>query len=266
MSILRAITRGLLVVLAAASSVAAYAKPEFAKKEGVSCVYCHVRPGGPRNYRGMYYGAHENSFATFDNEYEAKLAGVKPDTMADAAAPTNDKYPDSEVKVAPALNFVMKDIDGKIVNLARYQGKVVMMFNGASMCGFTPQYAGLEKLYEKYKAKGLVILGFPANQFMQQEPGTNAEIKKFCTLKYNVAFPMFSKIVVKGEGINPLYQFLTSKETDPKFAGDITWNFNKFLLDRNGVIVGRFDSKITPESPELIKAIESALAEKSAAL
>ena len=266
MSLIRKIVMGLLAAVALTPCVAAYAKPEFAKREGVSCVYCHVRPGGPRNYRGMYYGAHNNSFTAFDNEFEAKLAGVKSDTMGDAAVPTNEKYPDSDLKVSPALNFVMKDIDGKIVNLGRYQGNVVLMFNGASMCGFTPQYAGLEKLYMKYKDRGLVLLGFPANQFMQQEPGTDAEIKKFCTLKYNVTFPMFSKIIVKGEGINPLYKFLTSKDTDPKYAGDITWNFNKFLLDRNGAVIGRFDSKVTPESPDLVKAIEAALAEKAAAL
>ena len=266
MSLIRKIAMALLTAAALASGVAAHAKPEFAKKEGVSCVYCHVRPGGPRNYRGMYYGTHGNSFATFDNEYESKLAGVKPDTMGADAVPNNDKYPDSDVKVAPALNFVMKDIDGKVVNLARYQGKAILMVNVASKCGYTPQYAGLEKLYEKYKAKGLVILGFPANEFMQQEPGTNAEIKTFCTGKYNVTFPMFSKIVVKGEGVNPLYKYLTSKETDEKFAGDITWNFNKFLLDRSGAVVARFDSKVTPDSTELVAAIEAALAEKPAAL
>lgn len=266
MSLIRKIAIALLTAVALASGGAAHAKPEFAKKEGVSCVYCHVRPGGPRNYRGMYYGTHANSFTTFDNEYEAKLAGVKPDTMGGDALPNNDKYPDSDVKVAPALNFVMKDIDGKVVNLARYQGKAILMVNVASKCGFTPQYAGLEKLYEKYKAKGLVILGFPANEFMQQEPGTNAEIKTFCTGKYNVTFPMFSKIVVKGEGVNPLYKYLTSKETDGKFAGDITWNFNKFLLNRSGAVIARFDSKIAPDSTELVKAIEAALAETPAAL
>ena len=263
MSLIRKIAMGVLAAVALAPCVAAYAKPEFAKKEGVSCVYCHVRPGGPRNYRGLYYGAHNNSFTAFDNEFEAKLAGVKPDTLGEDAVPTNEKYPDSDVTVAPALNFVMKDIDGKIVNLGRYQGKVVLMFNGASFCGHTPQYAGLEKLYMKYKDKGLVLLGFPANQFNQQEPGTDAEIKKFCTTKYAVTFPMFSKIIVKGEGINPLYKFLTSKETDPQFGGDITWNFNKFLLDRNGAVIARFDSKIEPESPDLVKAIEAALAEKA---
>jgi glutathione peroxidase len=155
------------------------------------------------------------------------------------------------------LEFKVKDIDGKDVNLSDYKGKVILIVNVASKCGLTPQYEGLESLYEKYKDKGLVILGFPANEFGSQEPGTNAEIKQFCTGKYNVTFPMFSKIVVKGEGIHPLYQFLTSDKTNPKYAGEIKWNFNKFLVDRQGNVVARFEPKTTPEECE--KTIAEAL-------
>ncbi|MEP6925915.1 MAG: glutathione peroxidase, partial [Pyrinomonadaceae bacterium] len=142
----------------------------------------------------------------------------------------------------------MKDIDGKDVKLDAYKGKVALLVNTASQCGYTPQYEGLEKIYEKYKDQGFVVLGFPANNFGGQEPGTNAEIKEFCTLKYKTSFPMFAKISVKGEDQHPLYKYLTSADTDPKFAGDIKWNFNKFLVDKDGKIIARFDSKETPES------------------
>ena len=163
-------------------------------------------------------------------------------------------------KVAPALNFTMKDIDGKPVRLSKYQGQVVMIVNVASLCGNTPQYAGLQKLYDDYKSKGLVILGFPSNDFRGQEPGTNAEIKNFCSLNYNVTFPLFSKIVVKGEGQAPLYKHLTSKSTNPKFGGEIEWNFAKFLLNRKGEIVARFPAKQDPLTPDVVSAIKRELA------
>ena len=156
--------------------------------------------------------------------------------------------------------FRMKDIDGKDVKLDAYKGKVLLVVNTASKCGYTPQYEGLQAIFDKYKGQGFTILGFPANNFGGQEPGTEAEIKEFCTLKYKVTFPMFAKISVKGEDQHPLYTYLTSKETDPAFAGDITWNFNKFLIDRDGKIIARFSSKDTPESETVTKAIESALA------
>jgi glutathione peroxidase len=165
-------------------------------------------------------------------------------------------------KPAPALDFTMKDIDGKDVKLSKYQGKVIMVVNVASRCGNTPQYASLEKLYETYKDKGFVILGFPANEFLQQEPGTDKEIKQFCTSKYNVTFPMFSKIVVKGAGQHPFYKHLTSKETDPKFGGDIEWNFAKFIINRKGEIVGRVKAGTDPSKPEVVAEIEKQLAEK----
>ena len=156
-------------------------------------------------------------------------------------------------------DFTMKSIDGKEVKLSSYRGKVVMIVNVASRCGFTPQYDGLQKVYQKYEGQGFVILGFPANNFMGQEPGTDEEIKTFCSMKYNVTFPLFSKISVKGSDIHPLYKFLTDKSTDPDFGGDISWNFNKFLIDKNGKIAARFASPDKPESDKVIQAIETAL-------
>jgi glutathione peroxidase len=166
-------------------------------------------------------------------------------------------------KVPAVLNFKMKGIDGKEVELSQYQGKVVLIVNVASQCGYTPQYKGLQALYEKYKDKGLVVLGVPANDFGMQEPGTDAEIAKFCESKYGVTFPMLAKVsTILGEKKVPLYKHLTSKETDPKFAGEVEWNFTKFLIGRDGEIVHRFDSKVKPESKELTEAVEAELAKK----
>jgi glutathione peroxidase len=157
--------------------------------------------------------------------------------------------------------FTLKDIDGNDVKLDAYKGKVLLVVNVASKCGYTPQYEGLEALYEKYKDRGLVVLGFPANEFGKQEPGTNAEIKQFCTLNYNVTFPMFSKIVVKGDGIHPLYKFLTDKQASPKTGGEIPWNFTKFLVDRDGHVIARFEPKDEPTGEKVTQAVESALAD-----
>jgi glutathione peroxidase len=156
-------------------------------------------------------------------------------------------------------DFTMKSIDGQPVSLESYHGKVVLLVNVASKCGFTPQYAGLEAVYEKYKDRGLVIVGVPANNFAQQEPGTNEEIKKFCSNKYNVTFPMMSKVSVLGDDETPLYQFLTSKSANPQIGGDIKWNFTKFLFDRNGNPVARFEPSVKPDSPEVTAAIEATL-------
>ena len=156
-------------------------------------------------------------------------------------------------------DFTMNSIDGQPVSLKSYKGKVVLLVNVASKCGYTPQYAGLEKLYEKYKDKGFVIVGVPANNFAQQEPGTNEEIKTFCSRKYNVSFPMMSKVSVLGDDKTPLYRYLTDTQTDPKFGGDIKWNFTKFLFDRKGNPVARFEPAVTPDSPEVQAAVESAL-------
>jgi glutathione peroxidase len=157
-------------------------------------------------------------------------------------------------------DFTLKSIDGQPTRLSEYHGKVLLLVNVASHCGFTPQYTALEALYEKYKDRGLVIVGVPANNFMGQEPGTDEEIKTFCTKKYNVSFPMMSKLSVKGDDKTPLYQFLTSKSENPKFGGEIQWNFTKFLFDRNGNPVARFEPSTKPDSPEVTAAIESALA------
>lgn len=160
------------------------------------------------------------------------------------------------------LDFKVRDIDGKEVKLKKYKGDVLLVVNVASKCGYTPQYEGLQATYEKYKDKGFSVLGFPANNFGSQEPGTEAEIKEFCTSKYKVTFPMFAKISVKGEDQDPLYKFLTAKETNPDFAGDIKWNFSKFLVDRKGKVVARFEPKVKPDSEELSAAIEKYLAAK----
>ena len=157
------------------------------------------------------------------------------------------------------LDFTMKSIDGDDVKLDIYSGKVLLLVNVASKCGYTSQYRGLESLYRKYNEQGLVVMGFPANNFFWQEPGTNEEIKTFCTTKYNVTFPMFAKISVKGGKIHPLYKFLTSKQTNPEFGGGISWNFNKFLVDRSGKLVARFSSKDEPESVKVVQTIEQAL-------
>ncbi len=165
-------------------------------------------------------------------------------------------------KATSVLDFHMKDIDGHDVDLARYHGKVIMIVNTASQCGLTPQYKDLEALYEKYKGQGFEILGFPANEFGAQEPGTDSQIKEFCSTKYKVSFPMFSKIVVKGKDIHPLYQFLTSESTNGKFAGEIPWNFTKFLVNRKGEVIARFQPREKPNAESVVATIEKALAEK----
>ena len=162
---------------------------------------------------------------------------------------------------APKLASIpIKDINGKETSLQDYQGKVLLVVNVASHCGYTPQYAGLEATHRRFKNKGLAVLGFPSNDFGAQEPGTNEEIKKFCTSKYDVTFPMFDKLHVKGAEQHPLYAALTGKESP--FPGDVKWNFGKFLIGRDGTILKRWDSKTTPESKEILDAIEAALAAK----
>lgn len=167
--------------------------------------------------------------------------------------------PTEPPKEKSMYEFTMKNIDGTDIKLDAYKGKVVMIVNVASKCGLTPQYEGLEAMYKKYKDLGFVVLGFPANNFLGQEPGTEKEIKEFCKLKYDVTFPMFSKISVKGTDQNSFYTFLTNKETNPGFDGDITWNFEKFLADKNGNIVARFSPKTLPDDPKVVEAVESAL-------
>ncbi|TAE25804.1 MAG: glutathione peroxidase [Candidatus Kapaibacterium sp.] len=168
----------------------------------------------------------------------------------------SSKEPRAMSNAASIHEFTVNSIEGKPVKLEDYKGKVVLIVNVASRCGFTPQYEGLEKLYKQYSSKGFVVLAFPANNFMGQEPGTDADIKQFCSTKYNVTFPMFSKISVKGDDMHPLYQFLTTKSTP---AGDVRWNFGKFLIGKDGKIIARYDSKVAPEAAELTSAIDAAL-------
>jgi glutathione peroxidase len=164
--------------------------------------------------------------------------------------------------VPGVLNFKMKNLEGKEVELSKYKGKVLLIVNVASKCGYTPQYKALEALHEKYGDEGLVVLGVPSNDFGGQEPGTNEEIAKFCSTKYKVKFDMLAKVPVKGDKKCDLYKYLTSKDTDPKYAGEIEWNFTKFLIGRDGEIVGRFASAVKPESKEVSEAIAKQLKKK----
>lgn len=162
-------------------------------------------------------------------------------------------------KGAGVLNFKMKNIDGKEMDLSKLKGKVVLFVNVASQCGLTPQYKQLQSLHDAFADKGLVIVGVPANEFGAQEPGSNSEIKEFCSSKYGVKFPMVEKVVVKGDGICPLYDYLTSKKTNPEFAGEIKWNFTKFLVSRDGKVVARFEPRVRPDAKEVMDAIENEL-------
>ncbi len=171
------------------------------------------------------------------------------------------KQPPTRVVADPAvLGFKAKDIEGNEVDLSTYKGKVVLIVNVASKCGYTRQYAGLQKLYEQKKDQGLVIIGFPANDFGSQEPGTDKEIKEFCTANYKVTFPMFSKISVKGETAHPLYKKLSAQPAP--VGGEPKWNFTKFLVDRSGHAVARYDSNVKPDSAEFVKKIDELLAQK----
>ncbi len=161
---------------------------------------------------------------------------------------------------ASVYDFTVKNIDGKEVSLREYSGKVLLIVNTASRCGFTPQYKGLEELYQKYKSQGFAVLGFPSNDFGGQEPGTNAEIKSFCDLSFKVTFPLFEKGPVTGDAIQPLYKFLT-ETANPKFDGKVRWNFEKFVMDRQGRLIERYRSITTPQSGRLARVIEQALSE-----
>ena len=160
---------------------------------------------------------------------------------------------------SPIYSFKLKDIDGWPIALSRYEGKVLLVVNVASQCRFTHQYANLQRLYMKYRDQGFVVLGFPANNFGRQEMGTNAEIKEFVTSQFNIRFPLFSKISVNGKDMHPLYQYLTSRQANGEFGGPITWNFNKFLINKDGTTIARFPSEIDPLDPQIIEAVEAAL-------
>ncbi len=161
-----------------------------------------------------------------------------------------------------ALSFTMKTLDGKAVDLKKYEGKVVLIVNVASKCGLTPQYKELQAIYEKYKDSGLVVLGFPCNQFGKQEPGDATEISTFCSKNYGVTFDMFEKVDVNSSTACPLYKFLTSQDTKPKGKGDITWNFEKFLLNKKGEVVARFEPRTKPDDKQIVAAIEKELQAK----
>ncbi len=161
-----------------------------------------------------------------------------------------------------ALNFIVKSIDGEQVDLRQYQGKVIVVVNVASQCGYTPQYAQLQSLYETYGDQGLVILGFPCNQFRGQEPKSDAEIKEFCTSTYQVTFDMFAKIDVNGEQSSDFFKHLRSLDLPPKGAGDVSWNFEKFIIDRRGVPIARFATKVRPDSEEFVGVIRAALEQR----
>jgi glutathione peroxidase len=172
----------------------------------------------------------------------------------------------TDVKAATPLNVTMKSITGKDVNLSeKYAGKVVLLVNVASKCGNTPQYAQLQALHDKYAEKGLAIVGVPCNQFRSQEPGSDADILAFCTETYGVKFDMLSKVDVNGANACELYKFLTSKEKNPKFGGDIPWNFEKFLFSRDGQVAGRFFHRTKPDAEDVVKTIEAELAKKAPA-
>jgi len=167
-----------------------------------------------------------------------------------------------DANVTGPLSYKMKGIDGKEVDLAKYKGKVVLFVNVASYCGNTKQYTGLEKMYETYGKDGLVIIGVPANEFGKQEPGSDEEIAKFCDTKYKVTFPLLSKVVVKGEGICPLYQTLTGTESSPVKAGPVSWNFEKFIVGRDGKVAARFAPGTKPEDEKFVAAVKAELEKK----
>lgn len=180
------------------------------------------------------------------------VAGIVATGWADAE--------DKKGAESPVLSQKVKSLDGKPVDLTQYRGKVLLIVNVASKCGLTPQYEGLQQLHDKYKDKGLVVLGFPCNQFGGQEPGTEEEIATFCKENYGVTFPMFEKIDVNGKQAAPLYKYLTSKEGTPKDPGDVKWNFEKFLIGRDGKVAARFRSRVAPDADELVKGVEAELA------
>ncbi|MEK6247224.1 MAG: glutathione peroxidase [Planctomycetales bacterium] len=173
-----------------------------------------------------------------------------------------EKPKKEEQKVPTALDFEMKTLDGDDASLSKYQGQVVLVVNVASQCGLTPQYKQLQALHKKYSAEGLAVVGFPCNQFGKQEPGTSQEIQQFCKNNYGVEFDLFEKIEVNGEGASPLYKHLTQLETSPQGSGEISWNFEKFLIDRNGDVVARWNPRTKPDTAEVTEMIESKLAEK----
>jgi glutathione peroxidase len=192
--------------------------------------------------------------------FAGALASTTTSSIAAEAAAANASKTASATPTA--LDFKMNSLDGKEVDLGQYQGKVVMIVNVASHCGNTPQYTQLEALHEKFGKEGLEILGFPCNQFGAQEPGTAEEIQKFCTNKYSVSFPLFAKVDVNGDKACPLYKHLTALDTKPKGKGKVSWNFEKFIVGRNGEVVARFEPGTKPDAKEVMAVVEAELAKK----
>ena len=190
----------------------------------------------------------------------AGCVGAPNIAQSDETKSENKTEAQANAKEKPVvLNYKVKNLAGEDVDLSKYKGKVVLIVNTASKCGLTPQYEGLQKLHEKYKDQGLAILGFPANNFADQEPGSNGEIAEFCKRNYGVTFDMFSKISVKGDDIAPLYKQLTAGAGDEKLAGEVDWNFAKFLVGRDGKLVSRFKARTKPDAPEFLSALETEL-------
>lgn len=185
------------------------------------------------------------------------LAAIASLILFSAAVSADDKEQNG-----PVLSGKINTLEGKPVDLSQYKGKVVLVVNVASKCGLTPQYEALEKLHEKYAGEGLAVLGFPCNQFGSQEPGTEKEIREFCDATYGVKFDLFEKVNVNGDEKSELYRKLTDKEAGAAFPGPITWNFEKFLIGRDGKVLARFAPRVKPDSPEVVKAIEAELANK----
>jgi len=187
-------------------------------------------------------------------------AGCGPSYLSPDQAQASEKGPLlMAAQTGSVYDFTMDDIDGKPTPLSKYRGKVLLVVNTASLCGNTPQYSDLESVYEKYQGRGFEVLAFPANNFGQQEPGTNQEIKGFCLTKYSVSFPLFSKISVKGTDKHPLYRYLTEQSS---FPGEVEWNFQKYLVDRSGNVIARYHHRTKPLSDEIVRGIETALEKK----
>lgn len=198
---------------------------------------------------------------TRETRLQAAMSKKKKSQRVQHGIPSEDsEEPEGSPRVAAFYSFSMKDIDGKPISLSSYQGKVLLLVNVASLCGNTPQYSGLQTLYEKYRSQGLEILGFPANDFGSEEPGSNAEIKQFCSSKYQVSFPLFSKIEVTGKNMHPLYRHLTGESG---FPGAVEWNFGKFLVSRDGEVLARFSPDAEPLDSEVVEGVEAALGEST---
>lgn len=184
--------------------------------------------------------------------------GFAASSISMSTAVADDK-PASKSEDKTVLSFEAKNVDGKTVNLSDYKGQVLLIVNTASKCGYTYQYESMQSVHQKFEAQGFKVLAFPCNDFGKQEQGSESEIKEFCKTKYNTTFPLFSKVTVKGDNKHPLYSFLTSKESNPKHGGDIGWNFTKFLVGRDGKVIGRFEPSVKPDDMKVLKAIEDAL-------